>query len=383
MATYFFNDKDKVETTMYRQVLEDAKKDLNNKLSIEMDLYPKAAEIAEDLIKQYSINTGPYYLDHHFWYENIQNPGPMQIYVFISDDNQYVISVRINRETLETSCTYMHETSDGRYVYDFDKEQWYLEKAYEDMSKSPIDLALDGKKIKTETKQQLKEMVVESLGDPASSISRKIIGLIKKEIDDVFMPIATVKEKGKLKADITKLYNVEEEKEYIALISPEGFQESEECFLTESEDCGYSPSFYTGSVLVYNDDTYFLCQCVCVRKEAEWKPTACNWEEVWMDGVDPIYQIFIRAIDKTEDSVHAMRMIRYHFNKMEEVYYNYEDGEEVVVPLSESAYIAFDVDEHTYKAQLKGRRKKMTIKEKTLYEETAFTMKKIWTEGVV
>ena len=74
---------------------------------------------------------------------------------------------------------------------------------------------------------------------------------------------------------------------------------------------------------------------------------------------------------------------RYHFNKMEEVYYNYEDGEEVVVPLSESAYIAFDVDEHTYKAQLKGRRKKMTIKEKTLYEETAFTMKKIWTEGVV
>ena len=58
MATYFFNDKDKVETTMYRQVLEDAKKDLNNKLSIEMDLYPKAAEIAEDLIKQYSINTG-------------------------------------------------------------------------------------------------------------------------------------------------------------------------------------------------------------------------------------------------------------------------------------------------------------------------------------
>lgn len=308
MATYFFNDKDKVETTMYRQVLEDAKKDLNNKLSIEMDLYPKAAEIAEDLIKQYSINTGPYYLDHHFWYENIQNPGPMQIYVFISDDNQYVISVGINRETLETSCTYMHETSDGRYVYDFDKEQWYLEKAYEDMSKSPIDLALDGKKIKTETKQQLKEMVVESLGDPASSISRKIIGLIKKEIDDVFMPIATVKEKGKLKADITKLYNVEEEKEYIALISPEGFQESEECFLTESEDCGYSPSFYTGSVLVYNDDTYFLCQCVCVRKEAEWKPTACNWEEVWMDGVDPIYQIFIRAIDKTEDSVHAMRM---------------------------------------------------------------------------
>lgn len=211
MATYFFNDKDKVETTMYRQVLEDAKKDLNNKLSIEMDLYPKAAEIAEDLIKQYSINTGPYYLDHHFWYENIQNPGPMQIYVFISDDNQYVISVGINRETLETSCTYMHETSDGRYVYDFDKEQWYLEKAYEDMSKSPIDLALDGKKIKTETKQQLKEMVVESLGDPTSSISRKIIGLIKKEIDDVFMPIATVKEKGKLKADITKLYNVEEE----------------------------------------------------------------------------------------------------------------------------------------------------------------------------
>ena len=104
------------------------------------------------------------------------------------------------------------------------------------------------------------------LGDPASSISRKIIGLIKKEIDDVFMPIATVKEKGKLKADITKLYNVEEEKEYIALISPEGFQESEECFLTESEDCGYSPSFYTGSVLVYNDDTYFLCQCVCVRR---------------------------------------------------------------------------------------------------------------------
>ena len=108
MATYFFNDKDKVETTMYRQVLEDAKKDLNNKLSIEMDLYPKAAEIAEDLIKQYSINTGPYYLDHHFWYENIQNPGPMQIYVFISDDNQYVISVGINRETLGTSCTYMH-----------------------------------------------------------------------------------------------------------------------------------------------------------------------------------------------------------------------------------------------------------------------------------
>ena len=43
MATYFFNDKDKVETTMYRQVLEDAKKDLNNKLSIEMDLYHKAA----------------------------------------------------------------------------------------------------------------------------------------------------------------------------------------------------------------------------------------------------------------------------------------------------------------------------------------------------
>ena len=102
-----------------------------------------------------------------------------------------------------------------------------------------------------------------------------------------------------------------------------------------------------------------------------------------MDGVDPIYQVFIRAIEKTEDSVHAMRMIRYHFNKMEEVYYDYEDGEEVVVPLSESAYIAFDVDEHTYKAQLKGRRKKMTIKEKTLYEETAFTMKKIWTEGVV
>ena len=99
----------------------------------------------------------------------------MQIYVFISDDNQYVISVGINRETLETSCAYMHETSDGRYVYDFDKEQWYLEKAYEDMGKSPIDLALDGKKIKNETKQQLKEMVVESLGDPASSISRKII----------------------------------------------------------------------------------------------------------------------------------------------------------------------------------------------------------------
>ena len=44
MATYFFNDKDKVETTMYRQVLEDAKKDLNNKLSIEMDLYPKAIQ---------------------------------------------------------------------------------------------------------------------------------------------------------------------------------------------------------------------------------------------------------------------------------------------------------------------------------------------------
>ena len=117
---------------------------------------------------------------------------------------------------------------------------------------------MDGKKIKNETKQQLKEMVVESLGDPASSISRKIIGLIKKEIDDVFMPIATVKEKGKLEAEITKLYNVEDEKEYVALISPEGFQESEECFLTESEDCGYSPSFYTGSVLVYNDDTYFL-----------------------------------------------------------------------------------------------------------------------------
>ena len=64
-----------------------------------------------------------------------------------------------------------------------------------------------------------------------------------------------------------------------------------------------------------------------------------------MDGVDPIYQIFIRAIDKTEDSVHAMRMIRYHFNKMEEVYYDYEDGEEVVVPLSESAYIAFDIED--------------------------------------
>ena len=60
-------------------------------------------------------------------------------------------------------------------------------------------------------------MVVESLGDPASSISRKIIGLIKKEIDDVFMPIATVKEKGKLEAEITKLYNVEDEKEYVAL----------------------------------------------------------------------------------------------------------------------------------------------------------------------
>ena len=57
MATYFFNDKDKVETTMYRQVLEDAKKDLNNKLSIEMDLYPKAAEIAEDLIKKKKLNT--------------------------------------------------------------------------------------------------------------------------------------------------------------------------------------------------------------------------------------------------------------------------------------------------------------------------------------
>lgn len=73
MATYFFNDKDKVETTMYRQVLEDAKKDLNNKVSIEMDLYPKAAEIRRRFdSKQYSINTGPYYLDHHFWYENIQ-----------------------------------------------------------------------------------------------------------------------------------------------------------------------------------------------------------------------------------------------------------------------------------------------------------------------
>lgn len=84
-------------------------KEVSKCLGINIHLvYPKAAEIAEDLIKQYSINTGPYYLDHHFWYENIQNPGPMQIYVFISDDNQYVISVGINRETLETSCTYMH-----------------------------------------------------------------------------------------------------------------------------------------------------------------------------------------------------------------------------------------------------------------------------------
>ena len=32
MATYFFNDKDKVETTMPIQVLEDEKKDLNKKV---------------------------------------------------------------------------------------------------------------------------------------------------------------------------------------------------------------------------------------------------------------------------------------------------------------------------------------------------------------
>ena len=32
MATYFFNDKDKVETTMYRQVLEDAKQQRSQKI---------------------------------------------------------------------------------------------------------------------------------------------------------------------------------------------------------------------------------------------------------------------------------------------------------------------------------------------------------------
>lgn len=399
MATYFLSDKDKVETTMYKQHLEDAKNDLDNRLSIEMEFYPKAVEIVEDLIKQYNIDTGPFYLDTHLWCENIKGLNPLRFYVFISNDDQYIISVHIDRETLETGCMYMHERDDGCYVYDFDKEQWCLEESYdkeqwwdEDMDEDEedecgdrdvIDLALDDKKIEFETKWQIKKIIMDSLQDPTSSISEKVAGLIKKEVDDTFMPIVTVKEKGNLEADITKLHGVEDNKEYIALISSEGLQESEECILTESEDCAYSPSFYTGTILIYNEDVYSLCQCVCVKKDCGWKPDACNWREVLMDEVDDPYQVFIRTVEKTEDFSSAMKMTRYHFNKMSEAYYDYEDGEKVVLPLSESAYISFNIDECSCQTKLKGRRKKMTEKEKTLCKETSFIMKKIWTEGDV
>lgn len=74
MAIIYLNDKNKVETVSYKNIIMDMRAKMDESFKIEEQAYRMAAEYAEELIEEYSIETGPFYLTPSSFYENGFSP---------------------------------------------------------------------------------------------------------------------------------------------------------------------------------------------------------------------------------------------------------------------------------------------------------------------
>lgn len=83
---------------------------------------------AEELIEEYSIETGPFYLTPSSFYENIEDAEGIRKYVFLSEDGAYTLAIGLDVSSCdqEASVLYLHNTEQGIYFFDFDNAVWEL-----------------------------------------------------------------------------------------------------------------------------------------------------------------------------------------------------------------------------------------------------------------
>lgn len=81
MAIIYLNDKNKVETVSYKNIIMDMRTKMDESFKIEEQAYRMAAEYAEELIEEYSIETGPFYLTPSSFYENIEDAEGIRKYL--------------------------------------------------------------------------------------------------------------------------------------------------------------------------------------------------------------------------------------------------------------------------------------------------------------
>ena len=112
MAIIYLNDKNKVETVSYKNIIMDMRTKMDESFKIEEQAYRMAAEYAEELIKEYSIETGPFYLTPSSFYENIEDAEGVRKYVFLSEDGAYTLAIGLDVSSCdqEASVLYLHNT---------------------------------------------------------------------------------------------------------------------------------------------------------------------------------------------------------------------------------------------------------------------------------
>lgn len=364
MAIIYLNDKNKVETVSYKNIIMDMRTKMDESFKIEEQAYRMAAEYAEELIEEYSIETGPFYLTPSSFYENIEDAEGIRKYVFLSEDGAYTLAIGLDVSSCDqkASILYLHNTEQGIYFFNFDNAVWELLDEEEEDEYDRIGNTLDRWDLTQQTKEEVRELFINMMLSPNTTISKKITELLDEELRKKVIPLATIRDKTK---SVLTTLRMNEGREVLSLISPTGIQD--DTYYADNDDCDCFSQYYTGPVITYVDGIYQLCQCLCTRAKTGYKPDSDKWEECWMDDIDLEYQAYIRVIEKTGDIKKAMKMVKYHFCEMQEK----------TLPLSESAYVSYDGRNRDYRMHIRGQRKKMTEIEKKNYQETISLIDKL------
>lgn len=157
MAIIYLNDKNKVETVSYKNIIMDMRTKMDESFKIEEQAYRMAAEYAEELIEEYSIETGPFYLTPSSFYENIEDAEGIRKYVFLSEDGAYTLAIGLDVSSCdqEASVLYLHNTEQGIYFFNFDNAVWELLDEEEEDEYDRIGNTLDRWDLTQQTKEEL------------------------------------------------------------------------------------------------------------------------------------------------------------------------------------------------------------------------------------